>query len=865
MKNFSVNFLYFIVIILFSAFENVAAQAFSDNFSQNSLANTGVYVESFPGFRVQGGLLQGRAMPLEQPQLNILPGWGRRATFRTKARWTSGDKATVVVFADYLYRTTSPHIRVYFSFHRNQVGFQPCVRNGDCNSYEEFPYQFEKGKWFDLALEKKDGKITALVNGTPIKTVALPSKSDTDHADPAESEYGGFALGVNSDDVARVVDFDDLSIQGDPSPVPFRSVVVPFMMAQTQYRFSVIYETGYEIWGAKQAEISVPYLKWLSELYGRTPAIHTRLGMVQARGSWHQGYKGYNAWGWSIWQGSKDKPDFMNCHELAHNWQHLFGNRWSVEGSANFACNLYHRERQPHQILQARWYGESPIRLAREGNEGLYFPLSDDAVFNASDFNYEKGALFIQVLYRLLGRDGFKSFHRELYAKRNVRSRGLMRIVERISGTEMKDIFAGWVFPGQGKYDAAGASRDSDSDGFSDLDEALFGTDARRLDTDGDGYGDAAEIRAGFNPANRSEPRNIILTDGLTGDWSGQGVEVSDPDDGKTDGDIKSVRSVVDQANGWLHIRIDTHRPFLRTPGDIKDSYVSLDFSRNGKDIDYRSNVFYHQAFIGFWDTRGNFTYGGVWKPEGWKVLDSGRIQSAVGIVGSGAVIEISIPMDMFEVSNLKIFVTTGTPSGSDGLEAGPVAPTAIQGATRMPVGAWFPPGLHGTFQPDESIGVSLVSKKSGKCADVYAASEKPGAIVLQWNCHGGDNQLWRMEERSGRVRFVSVNSDLCLEVKDSSTEDMAPVIQMPCSESKSQWWRLRTVEGEYRNIVSEISGKCLDTTHGSMDDGAGLIQYACHGEDNMKWSVVQDARSLSVRTRSLGDGPMEFRNDLLK
>jgi hypothetical protein len=48
---------------------------------------------------------------------------------------------------------------------------------------------------------------------------------------------------------------------------------------------------------------------------------------------------------------------------------------------------------------------------------------------------------------------------------------------------------------------AISSSTDSDSDGLTDEEEVLVGTDKAKTDTDGDGYSDLAELQKGYNPA----------------------------------------------------------------------------------------------------------------------------------------------------------------------------------------------------------------------------------------------------------------------------------------------------------------------------------------------------------------------------
>lgn len=76
--------------------------------------------------------------------------------------------------------------------------------------------------------------------------------------------------------------------------------------------------------------------------------------------------------------------------------------------------------------------------------------------------------------------------------------------------------------PEQAKLPPAGL--DSDSDGITDLEEALFGTDAHNPDTDGDGFLDGNEVYNLYNPNGRAPSRvidsgKVKIADGSIG-WS---------------------------------------------------------------------------------------------------------------------------------------------------------------------------------------------------------------------------------------------------------------------------------------------------------------------------------------------------------
>jgi Ricin-type beta-trefoil lectin domain-like len=89
-----------------------------------------------------------------------------------------------------------------------------------------------------------------------------------------------------------------------------------------------------------------------------------------------------------------------------------------------------------------------------------------------------------------------------------------------------------------------------------------------------------------------------------------------------------------------------------------------------------------------------------------------------------------------------------------------------------------------------QQIYYELRARHSGKCLDVYGGSTDDGASVIQFSCHGGYNQQWRLWD----------------------------------------------VGGGYYELTARHSGKCLDVYGGSTDDGASVIQFSCHGGYNQQW-----------------------------
>jgi hypothetical protein len=87
-------------------------------------------------------------------------------------------------------------------------------------------------------------------------------------------------------------------------------------------------------------------------------------------------------------------------------------------------------------------------------------------------------------------------------------------------------------------------------------------------------------------------------------------------------------------------------------------------------------------------------------------------------------------------------------------------------------------------------------------------------------------------------LELVSRNSGKCLDVFGASTDAVAPVIQWVCHGGQNQQWRLEPAGGGAFHLIARHSGKALDVEYASTDDGARVIQYTPHGGANQQWLV---------------------------
>ena len=110
-------------------------------------------------------------------------------------------------------------------------------------------------------------------------------------------------------------------------------------------------------------------------------------------------------------------------------------------------------------------------------------------------------------------------------------------------------------------------------------------------------------------------------------------------------------------------------------------------------------------------------------------------------------------------------------------------------------------------------------------------------ANIVQWSCHGGDNQQFRLiDAGGGYYNIKSKLSGKCLDVYAGSHDDGASIIQYTCHSGDNQQFGIVDAGGGYSSIVAKHSGKCLDVEYSSQSDGANILQFSCHGGDNQQF-----------------------------
>jgi hypothetical protein len=126
----------------------------------------------------------------------------------------------------------------------------------------------------------------------------------------------------------------------------------------------------------------------------------------------------------------------------------------------------------------------------------------------------------------------------------------------------------------------------------------------------------------------------------------------------------------------------------------------------------------------------------------------------------------------------------------------------------------------------DPNIAYSVINRNSNKCVDIYAAQQQNGAAVIQWTCHGGANQKFKLiPTDSGFVRMVAQHSGKVVDVSGASTANRALIDQWDYVGGGNQQWRPVGVGGGFYKFIARHSGRALTIPGCSTADGTQLQQ----------------------------------------
>ena len=127
----------------------------------------------------------------------------------------------------------------------------------------------------------------------------------------------------------------------------------------------------------------------------------------------------------------------------------------------------------------------------------------------------------------------------------------------------------------------------------------------------------------------------------------------------------------------------------------------------------------------------------------------------------------------------------------------------------------------------------SVLNKQTDLCLDVSGTNDSPGSDLILWRCHGEDNQLLQVTEKSiGAVGFSFLHSDLCADIFGGVATGNK-LIQWPCHDGDNQRFEMDAKHDGYFAIRTPQTTLCLEGRNGANTDSGSLTMSQCHGGDS--------------------------------
>lgn len=128
-------------------------------------------------------------------------------------------------------------------------------------------------------------------------------------------------------------------------------------------------------------------------------------------------------------------------------------------------------------------------------------------------------------------------------------------------------------------------------------------------------------------------------------------------------------------------------------------------------------------------------------------------------------------------------------------------------------------------------------------CRDDYCA-------IVNYQKHGGANQQWH---RVDVLSFKNKQRNQCLSMA-GHPENYTPVVPAACNQSAAQqfiYWN-----GLLKPLANP--SMCLDIKFGELKNGAQIVSWPCHGQDNQRWTISNDVvlSKMNGGSHSIGENP---------
>ncbi|WP_170191791.1 RICIN domain-containing protein [Saccharothrix syringae] len=132
---------------------------------------------------------------------------------------------------------------------------------------------------------------------------------------------------------------------------------------------------------------------------------------------------------------------------------------------------------------------------------------------------------------------------------------------------------------------------------------------------------------------------------------------------------------------------------------------------------------------------------------------------------------------------------------------------------------------------------VSIVNRLTDKCLEIDHGWGS-GAMALQWECHRGPHQVWRIHDLGNTyVRLVVEHSGLCLQA--GSLGEVVRTYPCDIAETHQQWRQVDRGWLGYK-FQNRYTGWWLEVQEASHDPGKPVVTWTEHAGLHQVWPVLQ-------------------------
>ena len=226
-----------------------------DDFSFNRLDDLSRYVRYYSdAFAVENGELVANVAPWQHALLNIFPAFGRRVRLSLDIHSPTNRAAKVRILYDWRYSPHDRHNYVELDFPSSRFYW----RESDVGDCKHARFDSMGGGPVNLSIERNDYQVVFFIDGEHVGSSEISEKTSSKNVSE-HRDHSGFALWVPKQHARQYAEFDNLTVEGDLSPVEWKAVSQSFHMSSfgNDYHFAVVHEAGYREWAERQVDLSI--------------------------------------------------------------------------------------------------------------------------------------------------------------------------------------------------------------------------------------------------------------------------------------------------------------------------------------------------------------------------------------------------------------------------------------------------------------------------------------------------------------------------------------------------------------------------------------------------------------------------------